>query len=74
MELPKLLSPALNHLCDAVTDDGLDSELLDAVAGGVDEPTERARLARAVIAREQGFAASHPWRPTGSSVSTAAPG
>lgn len=53
VELPKLFSPALNRLCDAVADDVPDSELLDAVAKGIDTPTERARLARAVIARAE---------------------
>jgi hypothetical protein len=51
VELPKLLSPELDRLCDAVADDDPDPELLDAVAGAIDEPAERARLARAVIAR-----------------------
>jgi hypothetical protein len=51
VELPKLLSPALNRLCDAVADDDPDPELLDAAVGAIDTPTERARLARAVIAR-----------------------
>lgn len=51
VELPKLLSPALNRFCDAVADDDPDPELLDAVARAIDEPTERARLARAVIAQ-----------------------
>jgi len=49
VELPKLLSPALNRLCDAVAGDDPEPELLDAVASAVDEPIERARLARAVI-------------------------
>ncbi len=51
VELPKLLSPALNRLCDAVAHDEPDPELLDAVARALDRPTERARLAHAVIAR-----------------------
>ncbi len=51
VELPKLLSPALDRLCDAVADDDLDPELLDAAVGAIDTPTERARLARAVIAQ-----------------------
>lgn len=50
-ELPKLLSPALDRLCDAVADDDPDPELLDAAARAIDTPTERARLARAVIAQ-----------------------
>ena len=51
--LPKLFSPALNRLCDAVADDDPDPELLEAVAGAIDTPTERARLARAVIAQAE---------------------
>lgn len=53
VELPKLLSPALNRLCDAVAEDDPDSELLDVAAAAIDTPTERARLARAVIAQAQ---------------------
>ncbi len=53
VELPKLLSPALDRLCDAVADDDLDLELLDAVARAIDTPTERARLARAAIAQAE---------------------
>jgi hypothetical protein len=51
VELPKLLSPALDRLCDAVADDDPDPELLDAAAATIDTPIERARLARAVIAQ-----------------------
>jgi hypothetical protein len=50
-ELPKLHSPALSRLCDAVADEDPDPELLDAVARAIDTPTERARLARAAIAQ-----------------------
>lgn len=53
VELPKLLSPALARLCDAVTDDVPDPQLLDAAVGAIDTPIERARLARAVIAQAQ---------------------
>jgi hypothetical protein len=53
VELPKLLSPALNRLCDAFADDDPDPELLDAAVGEIDTPTERARLARAVIAQRR---------------------
>jgi hypothetical protein len=53
VELPKLLSPTLDRLCDAVAGDDPDPELLDAVARIVDEPIERARLARAVIAQSE---------------------
>jgi hypothetical protein len=55
VELPKLLSPALSRLCEAVADDYPDADLLEAVVGVIDCPTARARLARAVIAlREAG--------------------
>ncbi|MBA3262224.1 MAG: SEC-C domain-containing protein [Thermoleophilaceae bacterium] len=53
VELPKLLSPELNRLCDAVADDDPDPELLDAAVVAIDTPSERARLARAVIAQAQ---------------------
>jgi hypothetical protein len=53
VELPKLLSPVLDRLCDAVGDDDPDPQLLDAAAAEIDTPTERARLARAVIAQAQ---------------------
>lgn len=53
MELPKLLSQTLDQLCDAVADDDPDPELLDAAVRSIDTPTERARLARAVIAQAQ---------------------
>ncbi|MGH2951274.1 MAG: SEC-C metal-binding domain-containing protein [Solirubrobacterales bacterium] len=53
VELRKLLSPAFNRLCDAVADDDLDLALLEEVARTIDTPTERARLARAVIAQAQ---------------------
>jgi SEC-C motif len=50
VELPKLLSSALNRLCDAVAGDDPDPRLLDAAVAAVDTPAERARLARAAIA------------------------
>lgn len=53
VELPKLLSPALGRLCDAVTGDDPDPGLLDAAVAAIDTPIERARLARAVIAQAQ---------------------
>lgn len=53
VELPQLLSATLDRLCDAVADDDPDPELLDAAVAAIDRPTERARLARAVIAQTQ---------------------
>jgi hypothetical protein len=53
VELPKLHSPALIRLCDAVAEEDPDPELLETVVRGVDTPIERARLARAAIARAQ---------------------
>lgn len=52
VELPKLLSPALGRLCEAIVeDDELAGEgALDEVLDELDTPFERARLARAVIA------------------------
>jgi hypothetical protein len=43
VELPKLLSPALGRLCEAIAE-------VDEVLDELDTPVERARLARAVIA------------------------
>ena len=53
VELPKLHSPALNRLCDAVAEEDPDPELLETVVGAIDTPTERARLARAAIAQAE---------------------
>src|SRR3954468_8723811 len=52
VELPKLRSPALGRLCEAIAeDDELAGEaVLDEVLDELDTPLERARLARAVIA------------------------
>jgi SEC-C motif len=52
VELPKLLSPGLGRLCEAIAeDDELAGEAaLDEVLDELDTPFERARLARAVIA------------------------
>lgn len=52
VELPKLLSPALGRLCEAIAeDDELSGEaVLDEVLDELDSPLERERLARAVIA------------------------
>jgi hypothetical protein len=54
VELPKVLSPELDRLADAVHDDDPDPALLEAVVEKVDTPFERARLARAVIAQAGG--------------------
>src|SRR4051794_330070 len=52
VELPKLLSPALGQLCEAIAeDDELAGEaVLDEVLDQFDTPLERARLGRGVIA------------------------
>jgi len=52
VELPKLLSPALGRLCEAVAaDDELAGDaLIEEVLDELDTSLERARLARAVIA------------------------
>ncbi len=49
VELPKLFSPELDALCEAVEEDDPDPLLLDAVARQLDTPFERARLARALL-------------------------
>jgi hypothetical protein len=50
--LPKLLSPALGRLCEAIAedDDVAGEAVLEEVLDALDTPLERARLARAVIA------------------------
>jgi SEC-C motif len=53
VELPKLHSPALARLCDAVAEDDPDPELLEAVVRAIETPIERARLARAAIVQAQ---------------------
>jgi SEC-C motif len=52
VELPKLLSPALGRLCEAIAaDDELAGDaVIDEVLDELDTSLERARLARAVIA------------------------
>jgi hypothetical protein len=52
VELPRLLSPGVGRLCEAIAaDDELAGEaVLDEVLDELDTPLERARLARAVIA------------------------
>ncbi len=56
VKLPKLVSPALGRLFEAVAeDDEVTGEaVLDEVLGAIDTPLERARLARGVIARREG--------------------
>jgi hypothetical protein len=57
VELPKLVSPALGCVFDAVADDdqAAGEAVLDEVLEAIDTPLERARLARGVIAlREAG--------------------
>lgn len=51
VELPKVFSPELDHLADAISDDDPDPELLESVVEKIDTPLERARLARAVLSR-----------------------
>lgn len=53
VELPKLLSPVLSRLCEAVEDDDPDPDLLDAATRSIDGPIERARLARAAISQAE---------------------
>ena len=52
VELPKLLSPALGRLCEAIAEDDeiAGDAVFDEVLDELDTPLERARLARAVIA------------------------
>src|SRR3954454_25355797 len=52
VELPKLLSPALGRLCEAIAEDDelAGDAVLDEVLDGLDTPLVRTRLARAVIA------------------------
>jgi len=50
-ELPKMFSPELDRLADAVRDEDPDAELLEMVVEKIDTSLERARLARAVIAQ-----------------------
>lgn len=52
VELPKLLSPALGRLCEAIAEDDelVGDAVIEEVLDELDTPLERARLARAVIA------------------------
>jgi hypothetical protein len=53
VELPKLFPPELDRLCEAVEEDDPDPDLLDEAARRIDGPTERARLARALLAKAE---------------------
>jgi hypothetical protein len=52
VELPKLLSPAIGRLCEAVAEDdeACGDAVIDQVLVELDTPVQRARLARGVIA------------------------
>ena len=52
VELPKLLSPAVGRLCEAIAEDDevAGDAVIEDVLDELDTPLERARLARAVIA------------------------
>jgi hypothetical protein len=56
VELPKLLSPALGRLCEAIAEDDepAGDAVIEEVLDELDTPLERARLARAVIAMRDG--------------------
>jgi hypothetical protein len=56
VELPKLLSPALGRLCEAIAEDDeiAGDAVIEEVLDELDTPVERARLARAVIALRDG--------------------
>jgi len=57
VQLPKLLSPALGRLCEAIAEDDelVGEAVIEEVLDALDTPLERARLARAVITlREAG--------------------
>jgi hypothetical protein len=53
VELPKFFPPELERLCEAVEEDDPDLDLLDEVARRIDSSTERARLARALLAKAE---------------------
>ncbi len=53
VELPKLFSPELDSLCEAVEEDDPDPLVLDAVARQIDSPAGRERLARALLAKAE---------------------
>jgi hypothetical protein len=54
--LPKLLSPSLGRLCEAIAEDDevAGDVVIEEVLDELDTPIERARLARAVIAARDG--------------------
>jgi hypothetical protein len=57
MELPKVLSPAVGRLCDAIAEDDelAGDAVIEQVLDELDTPVARERLARAVIAlRDRG--------------------
>jgi len=57
VELPKLLSPAVGRLCEAIAEDDevAGDAVIDQVLVELDTPLQRARLARGVIAlRDEG--------------------
>ena len=64
VELPKLLSPALGRLCEAIAEDDeiAGDAVIEEVLDELDTPLERARLARAVIARGMRGGADSGWR------------
>ncbi|MCA1699393.1 MAG: SEC-C domain-containing protein, partial [Actinobacteria bacterium] len=61
VELPKLLSPALGRLCEAIAEDDeiAGDAVIEEMLDEVDTPLERARLARAVIAARDGGRCGH---------------
>ena len=52
-ELPKVLSPILGRLGEAIAEDEPDPDLLEVAACSIDGPIERARLARAALAQAE---------------------
>lgn len=56
VELPRLLSPAVGRLCEAIAEDDelAGDAVIEVVLDELDTPLERARLARSVIALRDG--------------------
>jgi hypothetical protein len=54
VQLPKLLSPELSRLAEAVAQEDPDSRVLEAATEKIDTAPERERLARAVIVKADG--------------------